>query len=141
MLQNPTFTPTQFIVDQDQAAKVKLHNNCLIFHASNIVFWKRSQSGNLQVLATRSSSDDAIELFQVASDRCVLPIGCGLVTICGEKTDFNNACALFQFSEDDSDYRELLEFDGEHNNFVGLILFSPAIGETVNDIIDQTDAL
>lgn len=129
-----------FVTDQEKASELDLCNNCLLFYAAWQVFWQRSESENLIVLAKREHEGALVEMFQIESAKVQLPIGCGLVTICGEKSGPNNVCVFFRYSEVATDFESLLTYDGEMSDFVGVVMLSKKVGLAINDIIESVDA-
>ena len=140
MSKTNVFKPKKFVADQDEASELDLRNNCLVFYAAWSVFWQRTESGNMIVLAKRCGEEDLIEMFQLESIKFSLPVGCGLVTICGEQTSFNNVCVLFQYSDSATDLDALLAFEDDLNDFAGAVILSKKDGQSINDIIDTVDA-
>ncbi len=140
MSKTNVFKSKKFVADQDEASELDLRNNCLVFYAAWSVFWQRTDSGNMIVLAKRYGEEDLVEMFQLESTKFPLPVGCGLVTICGEQTSFNNVCVLFQYSKASTELDTLLDYEGDLNDFAGAVILSKKDGQAINNIIDTVDA-
>ncbi len=96
----------------------------------------RTESENLIVSAKRADKETLLELFRIESIKMQLPIGCGLATICGEHSDYNNVCVLFRYSDESRDFDSLLKYKGEMSDFAGAVILSKKNGHTINEILE-----